>query len=655
MTSPTPALGRLARQMGTLTTYRDALGNDRTPSAETLMAVLQTLGVDITSPDQADKLLDMRRDDGTRLAAPVIVVWDGASTTIETVAAEHLGPVEATLVLETGETIERFSSPRADAPGLQLLSTPEGLPLGYHELHLRAGRIESKSTVLCAPRVAWTDPRRRWIGFLPLYALHSERNPGVADLADLAELGAWLKELGDGLVGTLPLLAGFLEQPLIEPSPYAPISRLAWNEMYVDTGRGGAAPTSSGGSRGRLIDYEQAYTGKRRSLSEGAGAAFVNPESKAAMERFADTNFGMADYCRFRAASAIIGEPWYMPAEQMQSLYGEAFDEIAQFHLYGQWKADTQLATVAERSAGLYLDYPIGVHSRGFDSWRFPEQFVTGASAGAPPDDFSDGQRWGFQPIHPRNIRDEGFAYLRASLRWQMRHASALRFDHIMGLHRMYFIPDGFPMDQGTYVEYPAEELYAVLSLESHHHQTMLIGEDLGNVPPCVPEAMKKHGIGGMFVQQFELRNATLHLPVAYAGSLASIGTHDTPPFARWWQGVDIEDRQELGLVDPARSSEERHIRRGVISRLSSWTGADSPAHAHQALIDSLGASPAALALVNLEDLWLEEEPQNVPGTSEERPNWRRQSALGLEEIRSNDEVQSALLRLARARREAAE
>ena len=150
---------------------------------------------------------------------------------------------------------------------------------------------------------------------------------------------------------------------------------------------------------------------------------------------------------------------------------------------------------------------------------------MTGASVGAPPDDFSDGQRWGFQPLHPRNIRDEGFAYLRASLRWQMRHASVLRFDHIMGLHRIYFIPDGFPMDQGTYVEYPEEEFYAVLSLESHQHQTMLIGEDLGNVPPRVPEAMKEHGIGGMFVQQFELRNAAEHRPVPYAGSLASIGT----------------------------------------------------------------------------------------------------------------------------------
>ena len=112
-------------------------------------------------------------------------------------------------------------------------------------------------------------------------------------------------------------------------------------------------------------------------------------------------------------------------------------------------------------------------------------------------------------------------------------------------------------MDQGTYVEYPAEELYAVLSLESHQHQTMLIGEDLGNVPPRVPEAMKEHGIGGMFVQQFELRNAAEYRPVPYAGSLASIGTQDTPPFARWWQGADIEDRQTLGLADPARSSEE--------------------------------------------------------------------------------------------------
>ena len=336
-------------------------------------------------------------------------------------------------------------------------------------------------------------------------------------------------------------------------------------------------------------------------------------------------------------------------------MYGEAFDEIVQFHLYGQWQADSQPVTVAENSAGLYLDYPIGVRPRGFDSWRFPGQFVTGASAGAPPDDFSDGQRWGFQPLHPWRISDERFQYLRASLRWQMRHGSVLRFDHIMGLHRMYFIPDGFPMDQGTYVEHPAEELYTVLSMESHRHQTMLIGEDLGTVPPHVPKAMKNHGIAGMFVDQFALRNTAQQLPVPDAGSLASVGTHDTPPFARWWRGVDIEDRQALGLIDPARSGEERHIRQGAISRVGSWTGADGPATAHQALIDSLGASSAALVLTNLEDLWLQEEPQSVPGTSQELPNWRRQSALSLADICSSDEVRSALLRLTRSRREAAE
>lgn len=214
MTVPTPALTRLARRLEVLTTYRDARGNDQSPSAETLMAVVHTLGVDIGSPDQTDELLDWRPGTGARLAAPVIVVWDGAPSTIEIDTAEHRGQVEATLVLETGETIDRFSSPGVGASGLQLLSTPEGLPLGYHELHVRAGRLESKSTVLCAPRVAWTDPRRRWIGFLPLYALHSKRNPGVGDLTDLAELVAWLKELEDGLVGTLPATGGVLRETL---------------------------------------------------------------------------------------------------------------------------------------------------------------------------------------------------------------------------------------------------------------------------------------------------------------------------------------------------------------------------------------------------------------------------------------------------------
>ena len=173
----------------------------------------------------------------------MIVVWDGAATTIDITAAEHMDRPEAMLVLESGETIELVLSPRNGGEGLQLLSTPGDLPFGYHELHVRVGATESTSTVLCKPRVAWTDPRRRWIGFLPLYALHSQRNPGVADLTDLAELGAWLKELGDGLVGTLPLLAGFPEKPVMDPSPYAPVSRLAWNELYVDTGSGAGLST----------------------------------------------------------------------------------------------------------------------------------------------------------------------------------------------------------------------------------------------------------------------------------------------------------------------------------------------------------------------------------------------------------------------------
>ncbi len=592
VTLPTSALGRLARHLGVLMTYEDARGISRDPSAETLMAVLRTLGVDIDSPEQADKLLAQRRNAETRLTTPVIVVWDGAATTIDITAAEHMDRPEAMLVLESGETIELVLSPRNGGEGLQLLSTPGDLPFGYHELHVRVGATESTSTVLCAPRVAWTDPRRRWIGFLPLYALHSQRNPGMADLTDLAELGAWLKELGDGLIGTLPLLAGFLEKPVMDPSPYAPVSRLAWNELYVDTGSGAGLSTPKDGAGIRLIDYEEAYAVKRRSIAAAASTAHTNPESRAAMEQFANGHLGMADYCKFRAASSIIGEPWSRPAEEMAPLYGESFNELAQFHVYGQWQADIQLATVAERSAGLYLDYPIGVHARGFDSWRFPDQFVTGASAGAPPDDFYDGQHWGFQALKPRSIRDRAIEYLRASLSWQMRHASVLRFDHIMGLHRMYYIPDGFPMDQGAYVEYPAEELYAVLSLESHRHKTMLIGEDLGTVPKHIPKAMKEHGVRGMFVSEFDLRNTEKRLPIPVKGSLASIGTHDTPPFARWWRGMDIDDRQDLGLINPERSDEERGIRRNAISLVSSLIGSDSPALAHQALVDSLGESP---------------------------------------------------------------
>lgn len=651
MTTSAVQLRRLARECGLASEFQDSRGRRRLPSAETLMAVMGTLGLDISSPEDAGRLLGRAGPNGDSAVAPVTVVWDGVPTAIEIRAQGHVAPIAVTLFLETGDTFDELAAPVATAPGIWTLQTPRGLPLGYHGISVTVGTIESQGTIICAPSIAWADTRKRWVGFLPTYALHSDRRPGIADFAQLAELGRLLKEKGDGLVGTLPLLAAFLEEPLVEPSPYSPVSRLAWNELYLDVSGGEVLPSASGTGLGRYLDYAQVYSQKRPWIAREAAAAFADPDSKADIELMAAREPHLLHYARFRAATSIQGSPWRKPAEQMTSLHGEQFDELVQFHLFAQWQADRQIANVADLSAGLYLDYPIGVHSDGFDAWRFPDQFVRGVTAGAPPDDFFDGQNWGFQPLHPSGIRRNGYDYLRSTFAHHMQHASVLRVDHVMGLHRIYVIPEGFPSDEGTYLEYPAEELYAVLCMESHRHQAMVIGEDLGTVSRDVPRAMKKHGLGGMFVEQFEMRETARVLPVAPPGSLASLGTHDTPPFARWYAGVDIEDRGDLGLVEPQQRQEEQQRRQKVIAKLNRLTGATSGESLHDALVDSLAQSPASLVLVNLEDLWLEMEPQNIPGTEGVHPNWRRRSELSLEDIDSSERVRTVLSRVASLRK----
>ena len=238
------------------------------------------------------------------------------------------------------------------------------------------------------------------------------------------------------------------------------------------------------------------------------------------------------------------------------SIRNNDFEEATQrFHLYIQWLAHGQVDELIERGekngVSLYLDLPLGVNPDGYDVWRERESFALGASAGAPPDlFFSKGQDWGFAPLHPQRIRESGYQYVLKFLRFQMRYARLLRIDHVMGLHRLYWVPRGFAARQGTYVNYPAEELHAIFNLESHRNRTRLVGENLGTVPPMVNQSMERHGLRSMFVVQFEERpepKAALGSPAAL--SVASLNTHDTPTFAAHWRGDDLSGERSAGIV----------------------------------------------------------------------------------------------------------
>ena len=345
----------------------------------------------------------------------------------------------------------------------------------------------------------------------------------------------------------------------------------------------------------------------------------------------------------------------------------EAADRDAiRYHLYAQWAAARQIAELAKdagaRGVGLYLDVPVGVHPDAFDVWRHPALFARGAALGAPPDPlFADGQDWSAPAPHPEAARQDRYAYFRAGLAHQMAHATAVRLDHVMGLHRLFWIPRGGEAADGAYVRYPADELYAIVCLESHRHRTRVVGENLGTVPRYVNAALSRHGLAQLHVAQFGIApGATDPLARVPRRAFACVNTHDTPTFAGFLAGRDIDGRVERGVLDVGRAGQEHRRRREEVAALRHALGRGSHGGLHEeaadldllcACLERLARSQAGIVIVNLEDLWLEPHPQNVPGTGpREYPNWRRKAGHSLETLTKLPEVVEALRRIARAR-----
>ncbi|MEJ2047718.1 MAG: 4-alpha-glucanotransferase, partial [Dehalococcoidia bacterium] len=303
----------------------------------------------------------------------------------------------------------------------------------------------------------------------------------------------------------------------------------------------------------------------------------------------------------------------------------------------------------------------LGAHPDGYDVWREREAFALETSAGAPPDAvFSRGQNWEFPPLHPERIRERGYRYLIACLRHHLKHAGILRIDHVMGLHRLFLIPSGMEASQGAYVRYRAEELYAILALEAHRHKAIIVGEDLGTVPPYVRPTMTRHGLHRMYVVHYELASDQRRLPPVPTRVVASLNTHDMPPFAAFWQGLDIEERRRLGLLDSADARAEgnrlQSMKETLITFLRNRSWLHEPKGDVRTVLTTclsyLAASQAQLVLINLEDLWLETQPQNVPTTGEAYPNWRRKARYTLEQFSQLPQVVDILITVNRLRKQ---
>lgn len=467
------------------------------------------------------------------------------------------------------------------------------IPYGCH--HAAKGytlSAPSRYPVQSAPRVG---------AFLPLYALHSERSLGIGDLSDLRAL-AQVCERDFGFVATLPLFANFTDATgadasKFDPSPYAPISRSFFSELYLDPR---ATPEWALCSEAKQTLDRQKPALEEELAKDNVDYANVARLRRPILQALADAagELGgpdVVDYANFRAHG--------VPSE-------------ARFHRYVQVRIAEQLGSLAQ-GGSLYLDLPVGVHRAGFDAERFAGDFLPGFSAGAPPDAmFRSGQCWGISALNPIGARESAYASLRAGVETLSRYAKLLRLDHVMALHRTFCVPDGASPSEGVYIRAQSEELYAALlgAAASAERPPVLIGEDLGTVPAAVRESLAEHGVLGMHVAQLDPS-----LPVA-AGTCASINTHDLATFAAYSAGDDLRDFADLGFLE----------REELDASLSARATSVASAQSYEALKERVVESEAAHVVLNLEDEWGERRPQNTPGTSTERANFKRRAALSL-------------------------
>jgi len=629
------ALRALAKAMGVHTRYTDGLGKRVTVAPETLVRVCAALGAPVARPGDAAQALRAHRAAGhTDLAPPVLVAWDGA---LPPLAVPADGPVQAELRLEDGDVAPLEISGGALRPA-------RVVPLGYHRLTVETSAGRATCAVIAAPVHAWRRPgsHRSWGVGTQLAALRSARSRSVADLRDLESLCRWVRDRGGDLVTVLPLSPTFNAEPP-EPSPYSPVSRLFWSELMLDLGDDASPVTPPA-----TLDVTRADAEVRAALvgRPGPDPSLLDDE--------------LIRYARFRGAQARLGRNWRgWPAPARAGTLGPDHVDAAEerFHRVAQTLVRRQLADLRQRldrdGFRLGLDLAVGVHPDGYDPWSRQTLFGDGMSVGAPPDrGFPSGQDWGFSPVLPAASRREGHRYVAASIGHQAGLAGVLRVDHMMAWTRLYWIPHGFGLHEGTYVSYPAEELFAVLTLESHRHRCEVVGENLGTVPPEIDEALPRHRIWGMYVAQFAAADDPNVAPPR-ATDMALLNTHDTPTFAGWLGATDIAERVRYGLLAKQAVSRVHKERSRAARRLAKLLGrgVNEPDALLGELLEWLGRSDSPLVVPWLEDCWLEDVGVNLPGTrSSERANWQRPMRLLLDEIFSDPGIDGLVRRLQRAR-----
>lgn len=559
---------------------------------------------------------------------PVVVVRPGEAL-----------PEPGVVVLEDGTELGRITHLPAD------------MPVGYHG--------ESRRLLLVPPHRCRLPARRGWGWAVQAYAARSTRSWGIGDLADVRRLAEWSADAGAGLVLLSPLWAAN-PSPEPEPSPYYPTTRRFLNPLAlcveeVPGAEALGAELADVAARGRalnrtpLIDRAAIQALKLPALRRVWEAGGRSATTRAARAFRAAAGPALRQWGTFVALALAHGPEWRRwpePYRRPESAAVRRFaadhaDEVA-FAEWLQWAADRQLAA-AGRQLPLVGDLPVGLDPEGFDAWTWQAYLADDASVGAPPDRFNAaGQDWGLPPFVPRALREAGYGPLVETVRAAMRHMGGLRIDHVLGLFRLWWIPRGEPATRGAYVRYPADELLAVLAIESHRSGAFVVGEDLGTVPRGVRGRLARWGVLGTRLLYFERRPPNEWPRLALAG----VTTHDLPTVAGCWTGSDLADQAAAG-VRPDRAA-LRRLRDRLRAATELLADAD-PREVIVAAHRAIGGSPALLAVATLEDALAVERRPNLPGTTEaDRANWSIALPSTLEELAGDPFVARLIAGLSR-------
>ncbi len=552
------------------------------------------------------------------------------------------------------------------------IAWPADLPVGSYRLHLTdaAAFTEEAPLIVAPPRAFGGDFDRCWLLAVQLYGVRSARNWGIGDFSDLEGLIELAGQLGADGVGLNPLHALFDDRPA-DCSPYSPNSRLFLNALYIDVEKlAGVSPeniaTVARLRTGNIVDYVAVAELKWRAL-------------RTAFQKFrtSPATAGHDDLAKFRAERAPLlsrfacfevlrhkfNKPWWeWPEEWRQPdeakcaglRQGPDAAEI-EFVEFVQWTADRQLASCQKLASklgmrvGLYLDVAVGVQSDGFDAWNEQSAISRHLGVGAPPDPLNTaGQNWGLAGFNAAGLEIQNFEPYREMLRASMRHAGAIRLDHVLGLKRLYLVPHGFAANNGVYVQMPFEPLLAATAQESVAHRCVVIGEDLGTVPEGFREKMADWGIWSYLVMMFErddrgsFRDADYYMPNA----LVTFNTHDLSTYAGWRSFSDLALKRSLG-IDPGESDDARWHALTMLSDVLRRHAIDR--HDLYAVAAFLARTRSRLLAISLEDLLGVVDQPNIPGTVNEHPNWRQRLPLALGEIAAAIDVPA--LKLATAER----